>query len=209
MAVSTRVEPINRDIDLMLHESLSPQAQSAALAEFAGAQIDEATQANRNVLGRSPRRTVTVDGREGAPLESVSPAGVIVAEFELVDDVLAWIGEQLVRHSPVGKTGLYQRSHTLFADGVEIDVGGVIPAATEYSFLNLVPYARKIELGSSSQAPDGVYQAVAMLARRRFGNIAKIGFSYRTALQGSIIGGAQGNRSSQRNPAVIVTLGGR
>jgi len=73
-------------------------------------------------------------------------------------------------------------------------------------FLNIQPYARKIERGQSSQAPDGVYQAVATLAQRRFGNVAKITFSYRTAIGGAIIGGRKGDRSDLRNPAIIVSL---
>lgn len=205
MALKTRVEPIDRDIALMLSEALSPKAQSKMFAQFAGEQIEEAKQANRQILGRIPRHTVAVDGRQGSSLESVMPDGVIVAEFELFNDVLAWIGGQLERHSPV-KSGRYRKSHSIFGDGVEVVLGTVIPDASEFVFINTQPYARKIERGQSSGAPDGVYQVVATLARRRFGNIAKIGFSYRTAISGSIIGGRAGDRSQQRNPAIVVTL---
>ena len=160
-----------------------------------------------------PRYTVAVDGRIGAPLESVKPNGEIVVEFELVNDVLAWIADQLVTHSPVGSgkdrhPGLYQKSHTLFADGQETDVGAVIPPADEYVFINTLPYARKIEHGLSRQAPDGVYQAVAILAQRRFGNIAQISFSYRAPFQGSFLSARSGgNKTENRQPAIIVKLG--
>lgn len=230
MAIRTRVEPINRDIELMLSEELSPQAQSKIFAEFAGEQIEEAKQTNRSILGRMPRYTVSVDGSEGAALSSVRPDGAVIVEFELVNDALAWIGEQLVVNSPVGQSsegdphpGLYQRSHTLFADGVEIDVGAVIPDAEQYIFLNTQPYARKLEIGMSSQAPDGVYQAVATLAKRRFGNVAKIEFNYRTLMSAAGGSGAGTRRrgqggsaramvggiaSDQRTPAIIVTARG-
>lgn len=206
MALKTRVQPINRDIELMIKESLSPAAQSREFAQFAGEQIEDAKRTNKTILGRTPRLTVSVDGKFNAPLASVRPNGVVIAEFELLTDALAWIGEQLVRHSPV-KTGRYQRSHTLFADGKEIDVGAQIPDAEEFVFINIVPYARKIERGSSSQAPNGVYQAVATLAARRFGNIAKISYGFRTAISGVFVGGAAGNKSSNRNPAIIVRVG--
>lgn len=214
MALQARVEPIDRDIELMLDETLSPKAQSVQFAEFAAEQIEEAKEIDRSILGRIPRHTIAVDGRIGAPLASVTPDGVVVAEFELVDDVLKWIADQLTTHSPVGSgrdphPGLYRKSHTLFADGVETDVGGIIPDADEYVFINLVPYAKRIELGSSSQAPDGVYQAVAVLAQQRFGNIARISFGYRTAISGVFVGGRVGNKSENRNPAVIVKLGSR
>lgn len=225
MAVRTKVEPIDRTIALMLNEDLSPQARSRQLAEFAGEQIGQAKETNRSILGRLPHYTVAVDERVGASLDSVRPNGVIFTEFDLINDTLAWIGEQLVLHSPVGKTGRYQRSHILFADGVEIEVGKMIPAADQFVFLNTTEYARKIETGSSSQAPDGVFQAVAELAQKRFGNIAKIEFSYR-AISGGLGGSAAGiGRRAQggsqraqvggigggdkRTPAIIVTLGGR
>lgn len=205
MTVQTRIEPIDRDIALMLSEELSPQGQSKVFAEFAGEQIEDAKQTNRQILGRMPRYTVAVDGRAGAPLETVKPDGVISAEFELFDDVLVWIAGQLETHSP-RLSGRYAKSHTIFADGVEVDVGAKIPDAQEFVFISTLPYARKIERGESSQAPDGVYQVVATLAQRRFGNIAKVTFSYRTALSGSLIGGRAGDRSSERNPAIIVRL---
>lgn len=205
MALRTRIEPINRDIELMVSENLSPKAQSMQLAEFAGEQINEAKETNRTILGRLPRHTISVDGRQGAPLEAVRPSGYIIAEFELVNDVLIWIANQLDIHSPF-KTGQFRRHNTLFADNVETVVGEVIPVATEYVFINTTLYARKIERGASSQAPDGVYQAVAILASRRFGNIARISFGYRTPIRGAFVGGRTGDRSDLRNPAVIVTL---
>lgn len=208
MAVKTRVDPIDRDIQLMLAETLSPKAKSQAFAEFAETEIDRSRSNNRQILGRNPRVTITVDGREGAPLASVrADGGIIIAEFELFNDVLVWIASQLELHSPV-KSGRYQSSHTLFADGVEIDPTATVPQASEFVFINVVPYARKIERGSSSQAPDGVYQAVAVLAQRRFGNVARITFSYRTAMAGMIVGGRQGDRSSERNPAIVVRVRG-
>ena len=205
MALRTRIDPIDRDIDLMISEELSPAAQAKVFSRFAGEQIEDAKQTNQRILGRVPRHTITVDGRQGASLESVKPGGIVIAEFELFNDVLLWIGGQLETHSPF-RSGRYRKSHTIFADGIEIVLGGTIPDATEFVFINTLPYARKIERGQSSQAPDGVYQVVATLARRRFGNIAKIAFSYRTAIAGSIVGGLIGNRSEERNPAIIVTL---
>ena len=160
-------------------------------------------------MGREPNKTVYVDGKRGAAITSVKPDGMVVAEWDLFNDVLAYIGEQLVLNSPV-LTGRYQDSHVLYCDGVEHDVlSKAIPFADEYAFVNIQPYSRKIERGLSPQAPDGVYQAVAVLARRRFGNVAKISFSYRTAIGGAIVGGRKGDRSKLRNPAIIVTTGVR
>lgn len=205
MSLKTRIEPIDRDIELMLSEDLSPAAQSKQFAVFAQEQITDARETNLQVLGRLPRETIAVDGRVGASLDSVRPDGVILAEFQLFDDVLIWIADQLDKHSPV-LTGRFKKNNTLFADGVETQVGSKLPDAQEFVFTNTLPYTRKIERGQSSQAPDGVFQVVATLAQRRFGNVAKITFGYRTALGGAFIGGRAGDRSDQRNPAIIVRL---
>lgn len=196
MVVRTKVEPINRDIELMLSDELSPAARSEIFAEYAGEQIEEAKKIDAGILGQVPRYTVSVDGQVGAALTSVKPDGVIVAEFNVLIDALAWIEDQLIKHSPVGSgrdphPGLYQRSHALFADGQEINVGDKIPDAEEYVFINDQPYARKIEGGPgkvaiSPQAPEGVYQVVAHLAASRFGDVAKITFTFQAFIGGSV-----------------------
>ena len=197
--------PIARDLELQMAQGLGPKARSAMLAAFAAQAIEDAKQQNKRMLGVVPPYDVYVDGREGAPLTSVKPDGTIRAEFQLVNEALVWINTQLQMHSPV-LTGRYAKSHELFADGVDTENPNAAPPAEEYVFLNTQPYSRKIERGQSPQAPDGVYQAVATLAQRRFGNVAKITFSYRTAIGGDIIGGRAGDRSKLRNPAIIVRL---
>lgn len=215
--ISTRVESINRDVALMLADDLSPAARSAALAEFAADEIADAEAANRQAFGGELGKEVFVDGRSGAPLTSVRPSGVIVAEFDLVFDVVDWIGQQLLTHSP-RRSGRYVQSHLLFVDGLEVALGTVVPDAQEYAFINSQPYARKIEAGLSSQAPDGVYQTVASVAAKRFGNIARVYFDYRDAgfrttrklrvndNKGTVERRARGD-SSGRNPAIIVRVG--
>lgn len=197
--VRTRVEPIDRDINLILAEELSPKARRARIAEVAGAELRAAQDRNRAALGRVPPHETFVDGRAGAALNAVKPdGGVIVFEFELLDDVFVWVRDQLVRHSP-RLTGEYAKSHVFLADGVEVAVGAAVPVAREYVFVNTLPFARKIERGFSQQAPDGVYQVVATLASRRFGNLARIRFSYRTLL-GSV------KDKNTRQPAIVITV---
>jgi len=196
MALKTRVQPISRDLELFMAEDLGPKARSAMLAAFAAETIEEAKTQNKQVLGVVPPYEVFVDGVEGAALTSVKPDGVIRAEFELVNEALTWIYQQLEIHSP-RLTGHYASSHVLFADGQEVSVINP-PPAQEYTFVNTTPYARKIEGTKtrpplSPQAPDGVYQAVATLARK-FSNVAKISFTYVTVAGG------------ERNPAITVRL---
>ncbi len=229
MAVRTRVEPINRDIDLIVSEDLSPSARSKLLASFAEEQFKEAQTLNSRALGRVPKYETFVDGRAGADLATVKPSGSIVFEFELVSDVIEWIQQMLIQHSPE-RSGRYSRSHILFADGVEVQFGANVPDAHEYVFVNTQPYARKIERGLSAQAKSGVYEIVSVLASRRFGNIAKVKFTFRAILNGGLhtisrVGPLQVKRSKngrflkgshvragnaterqQRQPAIIVTV---
>jgi hypothetical protein len=167
-----------------------------------------------------------VDGREGAALASVKPDGVIVRDYELVIDVLVFIADTLRTLSPVGKgpdkrpghPGFFKKSHTVFADGREVPLTEQLPEASEYVFLSTAPYARRIEKRST------IYEMVAAKASARFGNIAKVRFSYRSPILSYVAGGAnRAERAAQRNqpakqaakhferatrvPAIVVTMG--
>lgn len=221
MTVKTRIEPLDRDVKLIIDELLSPAARSQQFAAGAKQFLDEADATNRQVLGRIPKSHTFVDGVEGSPLESVQPNGVIAREYELVIDLLVFIADELRRVSPF-KSGTYQRSHTLFADGVEVPIGDTIPDAKEYVFLSDVPYARKIEGAAgrppqSPQAPKGVYEITALKAARQYGNIAKVSFIWRSPFHP--YGGTPskhqkkhgvwsgGHEWETRVPAILVTMG--
>lgn len=208
----SRIEPLEQDINLLIRQDLSPQAQSAILAEFARETLAEAEATNEAALGSPVEHETIVDGRPGGNEDSVRPNGVIVYDFVgLTAGMFAWISEQLDRHSPVGggkdpHPGLYEHSHVFFADDVEADPLKPPPDVLVGTFVSAVPYARKIEAGESPQFPDGVYEVVAHLAAQRFGKIAKIVFDYRTASGGGVLHGLAGNKSAGRNPAIIVTV---
>lgn len=136
--------------------------------------------------------SVAVDGRIGAPLSSVKlDGGRIEVRYALIADVLAWINQQLVTHSPVA-SGAYAGTHTWFADGQPFDLANP-PEAKVYTVLNPLPYARKIEQGSMKMTVSGtsaVYEVVAVLAQRHFSNIVTIEFAYRSPILDYVPGGA-------------------
>jgi hypothetical protein len=236
MAITVRMATMHRDVEVLLDDILSPQARSRHIADFARDQFRDAQATNRQALGRVPPHESFVDGRQTDDFDSVRPDGQITITFQLIGEVLEWIGEQLVLASPV-LTGAYSRTHAIFADGIET-TGKGISEGSSFVFLNTRPYARKIELGQSDQAPEGVYEAVAAVAANRFGNIAKIAFTYRAvigmravdqdlaaslggnfgpagffepraATAGSFestLGTGAHNRSELRYPAIVVTL---
>ena len=213
-----KVDAVSQFVDLAIRRELSPEAQARAFAAFARDGIADAMRTNTRVLGRAPRLQVKVDGRAGVPLETVKPNGVILAEFDLLDEVLRWIAQLLVDRSPV-RSGEYVRGHRIFADGREIAVRGgeAVPPAAAYTFLNVVPYARKVEIGRTGsgrafliQVPNRIYERTAKDARRRFGNLADISFSFAAPIGGSIVpyGGAASRRGGAeragRAPAITV-----
>jgi hypothetical protein len=219
MAVVAKIEPISRDIQAIIRENLSPAARSRVLARFARETINEASDINRRALGKVPPYQTFVDGRRSEALERVRPDGVIVAEFDLISELLGFVSQQLWVHSPI-RTGRYQKSHRIFADGALVGevanntralaapggrwTSGMVDAR-EWVFVSVAPYARRIERGWSRQAPDGVYQAVAALARRRFASLARIQFSYR-----GVTGLSFPKRRSvtdTRQPAIVITTG--
>lgn len=189
-------------LTLLIEDELSPAAISAAVASVAREELAAAQATNARALGRMPAHQTFVDGREGAAPESVRPDGSIVFVFEvdLVDGALSWISEMLAQHSPV-LTGRFVASHVLFADGVEMRPGDPMPQAREFAFINAQPYARKIERGLSAQAPDGVFQAVAKLASRRFNNVARIRFGYRSLPAGAVGKWAAGTKLQSHSPS--------
>lgn len=196
------------DISSLVYSSLSPESQREAIADLARQALKDAEQVNRRVLGHAPEHKTFVDGRKEAPLESVKPDGLIVFEFNLITDLLAWIAEQLETHSPI-RTGAFAKSHKLFADGVEADPANP-PPAEEYVFMSLLPYAESLEHGHSKQDPNGIYEVVATLAQRRFGNQAVVRFMYRTPF-GMTLSGLAGSARRQphkdaHQPAITVVL---
>ena len=69
----------------------------------------------------------------------------------------------------------------LLADGQVVPEGKEAPVAEVYTFVNVVPYARRIEVGKTESGRDFVIQVPNRIAERtakdaaaRFGNIARI-----------------------------------
>lgn len=179
-----RLRAIDKDFDLVIESAWGESAKADALRQFATQELTRAQDQNRRALGYTPEHTTFYAGGRRNDLQGVRSTDTIVFEFSLVLDVLEWIDAQLIIHSPV-RTGRYARSHAWFADNEPMDPMNPV-AAESYSVLSTEPYARKIERGLSDMAPDGVYESVATLARRRFGNVAAIRFEYRSFPQGRI-----------------------
>ena len=200
-------DALDLDFEVIIREEFSPAARSRALASFARDQLAAAQAVNQAALGFVPRHLTLVDGAVGADEDRVRPDGVISYEFELLGDLFAFVAEQLREHAPV-RSGAFRDSFEFYADGELADPAGEPVAAKEYVFLSPLPYAHKLELGASRQAPDGVFEAVASLAAQRFGNQALIRFVYRAPIDGRLVTGKAAGRAEFRVPAISIAMRG-
>jgi len=185
-------------------QALAPEKRRLIVTAAAREAMQKAEEAYRAETGRAPQHDTIVDGRPNASLAQLDPDhGEVVFRFARTNDALAWIYDQIVTHSP-RLTGRYAASHILLADGQEADPKNP-PPAERYVFMSLAPYARKIEEGQGSVGPEGVYQAVAVLAASRFGNSVHVGFGYESPLLDYIAGAhGRGARALLRQQPVRV-----
>ena len=200
--ITATIEGGDLDVVALLEEDLSPAALSAELAAFAREQLTEAEKINADALGFTPQHTVAVDGVADASEDRVRPDGVIVYTFDLMPNVFGWITAELEAFAPV-QSGRFRRSFAFFVDGILTDVTCEIPEGREFVFLSSVAYAGKIEgehkPPESRQAPNGVFEAVAALARMRYPQL-DISFSYRAPFGGLAA-------SIRDTPAITIVLG--
>lgn len=199
---SGNIELIDIDIAAIIDEELSPKARSEKLAEFARSELEAADQVNTKALGFTPKHTTKVDGALGVSEDRVRPDGTIIYQFDLLPDVFSWISDRLQAFAPV-LSGRFQQSFEFFANGILTAMDSDLANATEFVFLSNLPYAGKIEGESgrpeSRQAPNGVFEAVAVLAQMQFPQV-NIGFSYRVPFP-------EAASTSKDTPAITITLG--
>jgi hypothetical protein len=221
MPLSVKLTPYSQSFQVLVDQTLSPQARGERIAAAARQIIAVADEKNRSGFGAVPGKKITVNGRESdliGPVPVPPDSGVIVAEYRLVDDVLAWIMQTLRDRSPV-ISGAYRDGHKMFADNVEADPDNP-PLASQYTFFNLVPYARRLEVGKTEsgrdfliQVENRIYARTAQDARARFGNVAKITTGFASTPEAYRLQRSSGRRKRSQagavvtSPAIYVTIG--
>jgi hypothetical protein len=171
-------------------------AKQNCLTQMHRALVSTAKREHGRVMATDPRPasfTRIVDGHEGAPEEAVRPAGVIVYRYPRLELVAQYAMEVLFDLSPV-LSGEYRNSHMLLVDGSPVaSLKGWRPGQ-EIVISNTVPYSRKIEIGKMRMRVPGtdmVYQQARRKVMARYGNLAKVEFTYR-----GIVGGVQVNQAA-------------
>lgn len=142
-----------------------------------------------------------VDGKKNAPEESVKPGGVIVYDYNRLDQVAEAALDTLRQLSPAD-SGDYARSHMILLNGTPVDSLKGWKSGDTITISNPLPYTRKIELGRKGYRAHGnVYEKAERILARRFGNQASIYFAYRQAPPGDIHSWASTSKLSHQGHA--------
>lgn len=155
---------------------------------------------------RPSRFVRTVDGVRGAREEQVKPDGTIIYVYARLDEVVQAALELLFELSPV-LSGDYRMNHRLFVDGVETRNLAGWDGQGEILISNSMPYSRKIELGKMTMrvpGTDHVYEQAEFDLKQRFGNQARIRFTYRGQAGGAILTGKDHSKAEYRYPALEI-----
>ena len=213
----------NLRIALQGADILDPKERAKKFAEMAKKEIALVSRLNDGLVGKHVPYETFVDGVKTSDLFRATESSQIAAEWQLKTGVIEYIYDLLQKVGPA-KTGRYRRSVMLFADGKQIDDPKAAEGANTVMFVSTVPYARKIEHGKKGYAPGAVYESVAAMAKGRFGNLARINFTYAEppttgdmlhtwALKNAFLTEGHAHKRAKRleknlrNPAIVVYLG--
>jgi len=167
-------------------------AMQQTLAETHQLLVDTAKREHARVMDTDPRPTSfrrIVDGQIGATEEVVKPAGIIVYQYPRLDQVVQFAMETLFDRSPVD-SGDYRNAHMIFIENSPARNLAELRSGDEITITNPMPYARKIEAGSMTMrvpGTDHVYQQARQIVAARWGNVAKIKFTYRALIGGHVV----------------------
>lgn len=154
-----------RTVRLFRDDTLSPAALSKVLA---GA----ARRIRNDLIERgeaAPTFQTFVDGREGAPEETVHPDGAILYRFTSIGEAALFCLSFCIARSP-SDSGAYRNAWVVAVNGRPWtgDLND-IPAGAEVMVVNPMPYARKIDVGAMRmRVPPGIIEAARQAGRRAF-----------------------------------------
>lgn len=161
------------------------------------------------VMNTDPRPTKftrTVDGKKGAVEETVKPDGIIVYDYPRMHEIVMVAMNTLFDLSPV-LSGEYRNAHTIYVGGNPVTNLQEWDGESEIVIANHVPYSRKIELGKMQMrvpGTDHVYEQAEYILQQRYGNVARIFFTFQGLAGGYITKGKPANQSDNRWPALII-----
>lgn len=189
--------PVDRQIEILGKELEGP-LRKQIIREMSQKAFGEARAHNRSVLGYAPRESLATDGVEGKLPEEMKVGGRAVLTFGVQDGgslLAAFAIAELQKVSPRGRSNSkaeaerYAANHIVIVDGRVAEPPYLLPQGwNQIIITNVLPYARKIERGLSSQRPDGVYEAIVLPRTKEwvrsngFASLYSVTFTYKQGL---------------------------
>lgn len=207
--MATGFEGFDRQIAFAT-DGIAPENIAKELAKFARAELAKAIAA-----GASPNYDRYVNGRQGAPEESVTIPGGILYVFSNWPLVINAALAELQKRSP-RRSGRFASSFVVLANQTVTTDYGSIPAAAEVIIFNAQPTSRKAEVGRLGIPARRLFDGTKSALSRRF----REGFAFQTMflnikagvhpLVPYILKGSQGRRSDRQAgsaltyPAIVI-----
>jgi hypothetical protein len=160
---------VRRQVDLLISGALSPQSIAALFATEARRQRDDAIS-----RGDAPPAFDTyTDGVKGQREEAVKLGGSVVYAFNLLPPAVSYAYSFAIARSPV-KSGRYRQNWIVAVNGQNY-TGDLehIPSDATVLLVNIVPYARKLDVGHGRKVTIASHltEDTRQATRRRFPNI--------------------------------------
>jgi hypothetical protein len=155
----------------------------AQLRQAARAERDRVLREQSQRAGIAPTDLAIADGRRGAPIDAAQR--MVIIEYNYMREVVQETLRALIARSP-RVSGDYQRGFQMLIGGSQADsIAAIRHDTPEVIIVNTSPYARRLEVGRRSdgkpfviQVPPRIVEEVAQVAASRFGNMARLAFSY-------------------------------
>ncbi|NEV75469.1 hypothetical protein DYI24_00035 [Rhodopseudomonas sp. BR0C11] len=162
-----RISTFARDLQLAT-AGIAPENIARELAAFAKRELLKAIHEGE----ASDQYDRYVNGRLGAPEESVQPPGPILYVFKYWREIVEFALDTLIERSPE-KSGRYKQSwFVMLPGGGRVQDIDAIPINATVIICNDQPYSRKIDVGHMRMSvPPGVVEDGRKAVLSRYGNI--------------------------------------
>jgi hypothetical protein len=212
-----RTQFLDRELKLALKADFGPEAMAAELAKFSKQALAEYLATEEE----PPGYVRYVNGREGAPEESVVAPGPIIYRFNWWPQILKFAMAFLRARSPTGGADGHKGRPTAYRDSFFVLAQGrekhprqwsLIPPDEQVIITSDAPYHRKIDVQLMGDkpirisVPDNIMENCADAIYDRFGDVVKTKRVYNTPHSGQWIY-RRGPREGKpvNSPAIIVT----
>ena len=209
--MATGFEGFDRQIAFAT-DGIAPENIAKELAKFARAELAKAIAA-----GASPNYDRYVNGRPGAPEESVTMPGSILYVFSNWPLVINAALAELQKRSP-RRSGRFASSFIVIANQRLTADYSSIPAAAEVIITNAMPYVRKAEVGLLGIPRRRLFDGTKNAMSRRFRDVFRFETRFMDIKAGVhasipyILKGSQGRRKDRQAgmpisyPSIVINM---